>query len=101
MAFTTVASVRDVPPGKGKQVIVNGRRIALFNVGGAFHAIEDNCPHRGAPLSDGDLEGREVICSWHGARFDVATGANLSPPAPHGVAVFATQVVGDAIQIDA
>jgi nitrite reductase/ring-hydroxylating ferredoxin subunit len=100
MAFTKVATLAEVPPGTAKQVNVNGRLLALFNVAGTLYAIEDTCPHRGASLSEGECEGTEVICPWHGARFDLTSGNHLSPPAPRGVAAYRVQVVGDEVQVD-
>jgi nitrite reductase/ring-hydroxylating ferredoxin subunit len=92
--------VHDVPVGAGVQIDVGGRKVALFNIGGVFHAIDDTCPHRGGPLSQGELAGTEVTCPWHGARFDVTTGAVLAPPARSSVASYKVQVVGDEIQVD-
>jgi nitrite reductase/ring-hydroxylating ferredoxin subunit len=100
MAFVKVATVAEVPPGSAMQVSVQGKKLALFNLGGTFYALEDECPHRGAPLSEGECEGTEVLCPWHGARFDLKTGAHLSPPASRGVAAFKVQVVGDEVQAD-
>jgi len=100
MAFTKVATLAELAPGKGKQVEVNGRKIALFHDGSKVFAIDDTCTHRGAPLSEGTCQTGQVTCPWHGARFDLATGANLSPPAPKGVQVFPVQVVGDEVQVD-
>lgn len=100
MAFTKVAQVQEVAHGKGKKVIVQGRAIALFNVGGRIFAIDDACPHKGASLAEGPLAGTDVVCPWHLARFDVCTGAHLSPPARSGVASFAVRVVGDEIEVD-
>jgi nitrite reductase (NADH) small subunit/3-phenylpropionate/trans-cinnamate dioxygenase ferredoxin subunit len=100
MAFTKAATVQEVPPGRSKQATVAGKKIALFNVNGTFYAIDDTCPHRGASLSEGELEGHEVICPWHAACFDVTTGAHLSPPARSDVASYKVQVVGDEVQID-
>jgi 3-phenylpropionate/trans-cinnamate dioxygenase ferredoxin subunit len=100
MAFTKVATLAEIPVGLAKTVTVNGRKLALFNVGGSIYAIEDTCPHRGAPLSEGECEGVEIICPWHGARFDLTSGAHLSPPARSGVAAFKVQVVGDEVQVD-
>jgi nitrite reductase/ring-hydroxylating ferredoxin subunit len=78
----TVGRVEDVPPGRGATVeLKGGRELALYNVGGAFHAIENFCPHRGAPLADGNLCGHTVECDWHGWRFDVRSGACLNNPA--------------------
>jgi len=75
--FVKVAEVGDVPPGTGKCVEADGKQIALFNVAGAFHAIDNTCLHRGGPLGEGELEGTVVTCPWHGWQYDVTTGANL------------------------
>jgi nitrite reductase/ring-hydroxylating ferredoxin subunit len=100
MALTRVASISEVPAGKGIQIKVAGKTIALFNTGGAYFAIDDTCTHRGAPLSEGDCEGGEVVCPWHGARFDLASGAAKAPPASIGVSAYKVQVAGEEIQID-
>jgi nitrite reductase/ring-hydroxylating ferredoxin subunit len=76
-----VAAVADLPPGQGRVVDADGRQLAVFNVDGAFHAIDNACPHRGGPLGDGDLAGAVVSCPWHAWRWDVTTGANVNNPA--------------------
>ena len=59
-----------------------GRLLALFNVAGSFHALDNLCPHRGGPLGEGHLEEARVTCPWHGWQFDVHTGRSpLSPGA--------------------
>ena len=60
--FVKVAKTGDIAPGEGKSVDVGARRIALFNVGGTFYAIDDECTHRRGPLSEGMLMGEEVTC---------------------------------------
>ncbi len=100
MAFTTAATVGDIPDGQGKPVTVGGKTLALFNVHGAYYAIDNTCTHRGGPLAEGQCAGTEVTCPWHGARFDLQSGAHLSPPAPRGVTAYKVQVVGQDIQID-
>jgi nitrite reductase/ring-hydroxylating ferredoxin subunit len=100
MAFTRVAATQEIPLGTGKQVTLSGRTLAVFNDGGTFYAIDDTCTHRGAPLHEGECFGKEVVCPWHGARFDLATGVNLSPPASSGVRAYKVQVVGDEVQVD-
>lgn len=100
MAFTKVATIEELPAGTAKAVVVNGRKLALFNLGGNIYAIEDTCPHRGAPLSEGECDGTTVICPWHGASFDLTSGAVLSPPASSGVMAFKVQLVGNEVQID-
>jgi nitrite reductase/ring-hydroxylating ferredoxin subunit len=100
MAFVKAATTHEIPAGRRKQVTVGGKTIALFNLDGTYYAIGDTCSHRGASLAEGECEGAEVICPWHGARFDLATGAHKTPPARTGVAAYKVQVVGDEIQVD-
>ena len=77
----TVGRVEELPPGRGATIeLPDGKELALYNVGGTFHAIENFCPHRGAPLADGHLCGHTVECDWHGWRFDVRSGACLTNP---------------------
>ena len=81
MARVHVAAVGEVPAGEGRVVEADGRALALFNVEGAFHCLDNVCPHRGGPLGEGDLEGRLVSCPWHAWRWDVTTGAHANNPA--------------------
>jgi len=69
-----VASVSDIPPGTGKEFVIGDRLLAVYNVGGTFHAIDGICPHAGGPLGEGALTGNIVTCPWHGWQFDVSTG---------------------------
>src|SRR5258706_6243470 len=80
-----IAKTKDVPPGQAAAFTIEGQKIALFNVEGTYHAIGDTCTHRGGPLSEGDVQGTRVTCPWHGADFDLKTGAVLGPPAQKGV----------------
>ena len=80
-----VAEIKDVKPGTGKVVQAEGHRIALFNVAGTFHAIDNTCSHRSGPIGEGELEGEVVTCPWHGAKFNVKTGEVVAPPARKGV----------------
>jgi len=72
--FTPVARVADIPPGEARAYIVGDREIAVFNVDGTFHAIENSCPHQGGPLAEGWIDGTTVTCPWHAWCFDVTTG---------------------------
>ena len=74
-----VGAIGDVPPGRCATVeLPDGEQLAVFNVGGEFYAIENFCPHKGAPLSEGVLCGHVVECGWHGWEFDVRTGQCLT-----------------------
>jgi nitrite reductase/ring-hydroxylating ferredoxin subunit len=95
-----VAKTSELSPGTGKVVEADGRSIALFNVGGTFCAIDNTCTHAGGPLGEGDLAGEVVTCPWHGAEFNVRTGAVLSPPARHGVRAFPVKIEGDDVLVE-
>ena len=81
--FFEVAEVASLAPGSGRSLLVRGMRLALFNVGGTFYVIEDDCPHRGGPLGAGWFEGCVVHCPMHGWGFNVTTGAcDVRPDRP-------------------
>jgi nitrite reductase (NADH) small subunit len=99
MAFVRAAAVSDIAPGRIRQVEVNGKAVALANVGGTFHAIDNTCLHRGGPLGDGSLEGKIVTCPWHGWQFDVTTGKSNQNPAV-GVSCYLIEVRGGEVFVD-
>jgi len=77
--LATVGRVEDLPEGRGATVeLFGGKELALYRIGGQFYAVENFCPHKGAPLADGTLRGHSVECDWHGWRFDLRTGACLN-----------------------
>ena len=80
-------------------VELDDTNVAVFNVGGAFFAIQDVCTHDGEELTGGPVEGDEIICPRHGARFCIRTGAALSPPAYEPVHCFPVRVVGGIVQV--
>jgi nitrite reductase/ring-hydroxylating ferredoxin subunit len=98
--FVKVAKTDEIVPGQGKMIEVGGKKIALFNVEGCFHAIDDTCTHRGGPLSEGVLDGKQVTCPWHGAIYDVTTGEVLGPPAPKGVARYNVRAQDTDIEVE-
>ena len=61
-------------PGQRKLAFIDGRSIVLFNIDGSVHALDNSCPHNGASLASGQLEGRLLRCPAHGLQFDVTTG---------------------------
>lgn len=71
----------EIPPGGTKVVQVREHVVAIFNLDGTLHAIENACPHQGGPLGEGYLEGDGVVsCPWHGWTFDVRTGVSPIDP---------------------
>jgi nitrite reductase/ring-hydroxylating ferredoxin subunit len=81
-------------------VNIKGKEIALFNIEGNFFALENACTHEEGPLAEGDIEGHEVTCPWHGGRFDIRTGEVLSAPAYDGVARYKVRVTGTDIEVE-
>src|SRR5690242_13101296 len=96
--FVKVARTGDIAPGEAKAVESGGKRIAIFNLDGTFYAIDDTCTHRGGPLSEGMVEGTEVTCPWHGAVFDLTSGAVRGATAPRDVASYAVRVEGEDLE---
>ena len=100
MVFKKVANKLDVESGGVLLVEVNNREISLFNIDGDIYAIDEICSHADGPLSEGYLEGYEIECPFHGARFNIKTGEVTAPPAVVSVDVFDVRIVGDDIEID-
>jgi nitrite reductase (NADH) small subunit/3-phenylpropionate/trans-cinnamate dioxygenase ferredoxin subunit len=80
LEFVRVAAAASLPPGTGRTVWARGREFALFNLDGQFFALDDRCPHRGASLGAGFVEGGTVYCPMHGWAFDAKSGACQSNP---------------------
>jgi len=90
----------DVLPGQLAAFDVDGKRVAVANVGGTFHAFDDTCTHLQCSLAEGTLEGTTVTCPCHGSEFDVRTGAVLAPPAVQPVRSYRVRVEGDTVKIE-
>ena len=97
--FVSVAHVNDVQPGERLLVEIDDYSIVLFNLAGEFYAIADLCSHDYGPLGDGEMEGMEIICPRHGARFDVRSGKVLALPAVENIPVYPVRLIDGEIQI--
>jgi 3-phenylpropionate/trans-cinnamate dioxygenase ferredoxin component len=97
--FVTIAVRDQIPEGTLKVFHVGENRIAVSRVEGHFYAIEDICTHDEGPLGEGTLQGEEVECPRHGARFSVKTGAALSMPAVMPVKIYQVRVEGENVQV--
>lgn len=98
--FVKVATTADILPGKVNVYEVNGQHIAVCNVDGDYYAIDDVCTHDGGSLDQGELQGDQIECPRHGARFDVRTGRAITLPAVRPVRSYAVQVEGDDVKVD-
>lgn len=80
MPEAKVGSIEEFPEGQGRVVQVGGRRVAVFNVDGELHAIDNACKHKGGPLGEGALIGTTVTCPLHGWQYDVTSGRHEEDP---------------------
>ena len=97
--FVKVAATGDIPEGEGRCFDVGDQQVAIFNVEGTYHALDNVCPHQGGPLGEGELDGKMVTCPWHAWDFDVTTGENSEDP-DEKQTVFAVKVDGDDILVE-
>lgn len=94
-----IGPASEIPSGTGKVYTVKGRQLAVFNLGGTFYAIDDECPHEGGCLSEGALTGTTLMCPLHAAEFNVTTGKLLCGPAAENVPTWPTRVVDGRVEV--
>ena len=98
--FIRIARTAEIPPGTVKVFEIEDISIAICNVNGSFHAVENVCSHDDGPLGEGILLGKEIECPRHGAHFDVTTGEVKRQPAFGPIQTFPVRVENDTIHID-
>ncbi len=96
-----VKAIAQTALAEGEHIIVDvdGIDAVVFNIGGEFYAIEDVCSHDGAPIADGELDGDEIVCPRHGARFCVKTGEVKAPPAYEDIPCFAVKIEDGVVYV--
>jgi 3-phenylpropionate/trans-cinnamate dioxygenase ferredoxin component len=97
--WVTVGPADAMESGDCKVIEIDDAKIAVYKLNGQFYAIEDVCTHDGGELASGRLEGDQVICPRHGARFCIRTGAVLSPPAYEPVHCFPLRIENGVVQV--
>ena len=96
--YERVASVDELQPGGRLSVFVDDEPVLLIQKeDGCYAAIEDVCTHDGQPLTNGPINGNEITCDRHGARFDLKTGKPQCMPATEGVQVYDIKVEDGSI----
>lgn len=94
-----VADAKEIEDGKAKIVRAEGLTLAIFRVKDEFFALENSCLHRGGPLGEGELEGYNVTCPWHGWTYDVRTGSFEVIP-PLRVRTFPVRREGESVVVE-
>jgi 3-phenylpropionate/trans-cinnamate dioxygenase ferredoxin subunit len=97
-AYTRVLQVSEVPPGTKRTVEVAGQSILVCHSNGLF-AVANLCSHANEKLECGRLSRGWISCPAHGARFDLATGRAMNPPAKQPIATYPVRVVDDWIEV--
>jgi len=103
--WVEISAQTEFNEGESRLVNINDVRVAVFNLGGEYYAIEDVCTHDGSPLlgcgldPEDLIEGDEIICPRHGARFSIRTGKALCPPAYEPVCSFPVRISNGRIQV--
>jgi 3-phenylpropionate/trans-cinnamate dioxygenase ferredoxin subunit len=97
--WVDVCTTADLPAGTHRVVDVDGAQVAVFNIDSQYYAIEDVCTHDGGILTGGPIDGDQIVCPRHGARFSIKTGEALTPPAFEATATFPIRVVDGVVQV--
>ena len=86
--------------GKPVKLTKNGKDVCVARVGNEVFAIEDNCSHQDAALSEGEQNGYKIECWLHSAEFDLRTGDALTPPASAPVKTYPVSVDGNNVVVE-
>ncbi len=98
--WVDVAATSDFLPGTSRCVASDDALILVINLDGRYYAIENRCTHEAAELSDGVVEGEEIVCPLHGARFSIVTGAVTAPPAYENLRTFPVRVTDGWVEVN-
>ena len=97
--FTKIATNSEIPEGGKLYVELDERLVVIFRAGGDLYCLDDVCTHDGGPLGEGQLNGYEIACPRHGAKFDMRTGQALTMPATEATAVHEIKAEGDDVLV--
>ena len=97
--WVTVGRDDEIGPGEWRVADVDGAQIAVFNLEGEYYAIADVCTHDAGQLTGGSVEGDEIVCPRHGARFSIRTGEALTPPAYEPTDTFPVRILDGNVQV--
>jgi len=97
--YFRIAKAVDLPNGERLFFELEGNPIVLFSLNGEYLAMEDQCTHDSGPVGEGELDGEQIICPRHGARFDIRTGKVLSFPAVTDLKVYKVRVNEEYLEV--
>lgn len=97
--FVVIADENELPPGERLNISIDNDQILVFNIGGKLYAIGDICSHDGNILDDAAIEGNEVVCPRHGARFDIRNGKVTALPAVVDIPAYPVRIIDGQIEV--
>jgi len=97
--YYPIATLTELDNGEQLYVEIGEIELVVFRIADEIFAIGDVCSHDGAPLGEGELEGHDVVCPRHGARFDVRSGEVTALPAVVDIPAYPVRIVGDQIEV--
>lgn len=97
--WTVIASVSELENVACHKVEIDGEDYVIVKSGDGVFVLEDCCSHSGAPLSEGDVVGDEIVCPWHGARFKLADGSLCAGPGRGGLKTLTARIEGDQVLV--
>jgi nitrite reductase/ring-hydroxylating ferredoxin subunit len=100
MTWTRVAAKEEINSGKGKELTVNGIRIALFNANGKYYAVEAMCRHQDGSLAPGRIDGEIVECPLHSWHYNIRTGELLDYLQGVALTTYNVDINGNDIYVD-
>lgn len=99
ITYYPLCPVEDLPSGDRLFVEIGEDPVVVFNLAGEYFAIADLCTHDMGSLGEGEVEGHEIVCPRHGARFDLHSGEALTLPAVQDVPSYPIRVTDGVIEI--
>lgn len=100
MTWYPALKLDDLPDGKVHLAELGGKKLAVCNTGKGIYTVDNKCTHDGGPLGEGTLDGDQIECPRHGARFDVKTGKVLRLPAVRAIHSYKTRVTDGQIEVE-
>jgi 3-phenylpropionate/trans-cinnamate dioxygenase ferredoxin subunit len=97
--WTDIGSLSELSASQRLEAEIDGYRVRITEVGGTLYAFEDRCTHDDSPFDDAPIEGSEIICPRHGARFCLRTGEALTPPAYEPLRIFEVRESAGRIEV--
>ena len=100
VSFQIIGQLSDFPDGRGVEVRIGARRLAIFRRGRKLYALKNICPHEGEPLHQMAPQGDAAICVGHGWRFELATGRCTRGHPEARVASYPVKLEGETVSVD-